>query len=113
MRKGRRQTLACVILKIMHIAQHLAGREAAIGLPISGDQMFHAVELKVMQVVEELRAAGYPVSEFEWSRKPVDSLITKLLAKRTTLAANIYDKLAASGRREAVRKAVDLGLLGT
>jgi len=44
-------------------------------------------------VVEELRAAGCAVAEFEWSRKPRDSQITKLLAKRSTLAANIYDKL--------------------
>ena len=46
-----------------------------------------------MQVVEQLRAAGAPLTEFEWSRKPRDSQITKLLAKRSTLAANIYDKL--------------------
>jgi len=47
----------------------------------------------VLQVVEQLRAAGAPLTEFEWSRKPRDSQITKLLAKRSTLAANIYDKL--------------------
>jgi uncharacterized protein (TIGR04552 family) len=46
-----------------------------------------------MQVVEQLRAAGAPLAEWEWSRKPRDSQITKLLAKRSTLAANIYDKL--------------------
>jgi uncharacterized protein (TIGR04552 family) len=46
-----------------------------------------------MQVVEQLRAAGAPLTEWEWSRKPRDSQITKLLAKRSTLAANIYDKL--------------------
>jgi uncharacterized protein (TIGR04552 family) len=46
-----------------------------------------------MQVVEQLRQAGAPLAEWEWSRKPRDSQITKLLAKRSTLAANIYDKL--------------------
>jgi uncharacterized protein (TIGR04552 family) len=46
-----------------------------------------------MQVVEQLRAAGAPLTEWEWSRKPFDSQVTKLLAKRSTLAANIYDKL--------------------
>lgn len=104
-RKGRRQTLACVVLKVMHIVQHLAGREAALELPISDDQMFRAVELKVMRIVEELRAAGYPIYEFQWSRKPSDSLITKLLAKRSTLAANIYDKLRF---RLIVREHTDL-----
>jgi uncharacterized protein (TIGR04552 family) len=46
-----------------------------------------------MHVVEQLRQAGAPLAEFEWSRKSRDSQITKLLAKRSTLAASIYDKL--------------------
>ena len=92
-RKGPHQPWACVVLKVMHIVHHLAGRELALRLPISDDQVFHAVELKVIEVVEELRAAGYPITEFAWSRKQRDSLITKLLAKRSTLAATIYDKL--------------------
>lgn len=92
-RRGRHQVWACVVLKIMHVVHHLAGRELLTRLPISDDTFFRGVELKVMQVVEELRAAGLPITELEWSRKPRDSLITKLLAKRSTLAANIYDKL--------------------
>jgi len=59
----------------------------------------------VMRVVEELRAAGYPIAEFQWSRKSQDSLITKLLAKRSTLAASIYDKLRF---RMIVRREEDL-----
>ena len=91
--QGRLQRSACIVLKVMHIVHHLAGRELMVRLPISDDEVFHAVELKVMQVVEELRAGGFPIEEFAWSRKPRDSLITKLLAKRSTLAAQIYDKL--------------------
>ncbi len=90
---GRHQVWACVILKIMHIIHHLAGRELATRLSISHDKMYRAIELKVMQVVEELRADGFPIIEFEWSRKSLDSLISKLIAKRSTLAASIYDKL--------------------
>ena len=92
-RKGRGQMWACVILKVMHIIHHLAGRELANSLPISSDEIYRLTELKVMQVVEELRAANCPIVEFQWSRKPRHSLITKLLAKRSTLAASIYDKL--------------------
>lgn len=92
-KKGRQQVPACVILKVMHLIHHLAGRELATRLSISHDKMYHAIELKVMQVVEELRAEGYPIVEFEWSRKTLDSLISKLIAKRSTLAASIYDKL--------------------
>ncbi len=90
---GRQQVWACVILKVMHIIHHLAGRELATRLSISHDKMYRAIELKVMAVVEELRADGFPIIEFEWSRKPLDSLISKLIAKRSTLAASIYDKL--------------------
>ena len=92
-REGKQKTWACIILKVMHIVHHLAGRELSTRLPISVDQIYRKIELKVMHVIDELRAAGYPVVEFQWSRKTQDSLITKLLAKRSTLAANIYDKL--------------------
>lgn len=92
-KRGPHQVWACVILKVIHIIHHLAGRELFTSLPISFDQMHRAIELKVMRVVEELKAAGYPIAEFEWSRKTSHSLVTKLLAKRSTLAANIYDRL--------------------
>ncbi len=92
-RQSKQQLWACIILKVMHIVHHLAGRELSTRLPISVDQVYRTIELKVMRVVEELRAAGYPIVEFQWSRKSQDSLITKLLAKRSTLAASIYDKL--------------------
>ena len=92
-RSGPHQRAACVVLKVMHIIYHLAGRQALLGLSVSDDAIFREIELKVVRVVEGLRAAGSAVAEFEWSRKPRDSQITKLLAKRSTLAANIYDKL--------------------
>jgi uncharacterized protein (TIGR04552 family) len=77
----------------MHIIHHLAGRELLYRLPISDDEVFHLVQRKVVRIVEEIRASGHPIVEFEWSRKPRDSLVTKLLAKRSTLAASVYDKL--------------------
>lgn len=87
------QKLACVVLKIMHIIHHIAGRAGLLKISVSDEIIFREIELKVMQVVEQLRVAGAPISEFEWSRKSRDSQITKLLAKRSTLAANIYDKI--------------------
>jgi uncharacterized protein (TIGR04552 family) len=92
-KRTRRQSYACMVLKTMHIIHHLAGRELLFRLPISDDEIFHLVEKKVVRLVEEVRAAGHPIIQFEWSRKPHDSLITKLLAKKSTLAASIYDKL--------------------
>ncbi|MDQ3365899.1 MAG: TIGR04552 family protein [Myxococcota bacterium] len=90
---GPHQKWACVVLKVMHIIHHINGRAALLKMSVSDEIIFREIELKVMQVVEQLRAAGAPLVEFEWSRKPRDSQITKLLAKRSTLAASIYDKL--------------------
>jgi uncharacterized protein (TIGR04552 family) len=90
---GPHQKWACVVLKVMHIIHHIAGRQALLKMSVSDEIIFREIELKVMQLVEQLRAAGAQIAEFEWSRKPLDSQITKLLAKRSTLAANIYDKL--------------------
>jgi uncharacterized protein (TIGR04552 family) len=92
-RKSKRQMFACIVLKVMHIIHHLAGRQLLHRLPISEEEVFRLVERKVVRVVEDIRAAGHQLTEFEWSRKPHDSLVTKLLAKRSTLAANVYDKL--------------------
>src|SRR5688572_25014691 len=90
---GPHQKWACVVLKVMHIIQHINGRAGLLKMSVSDEIIFREIELKVMQVVEQLRQAGAPLTEWEWSRKPFDSQITKLLAKRSTLAANIYDKL--------------------
>ncbi len=87
------QKWACVVLKVMHIINHLDARETMLALPVSDDAIFRGVELKVMSTVEQLQIAGHQVTEFAWSRKTRDSQITKLLAKRSTHAAQIYDRL--------------------
>jgi uncharacterized protein (TIGR04552 family) len=91
--KGKRRTHACVVLKTMHVLHHLAGRELLTRLPVSADQIFHLVEEKVLRTVEEIKSTGCSIVEFEWSRKHADSLITKLLAKKESIAANVYDRL--------------------
>jgi uncharacterized protein (TIGR04552 family) len=91
--KGKRRTHACIVLKVMHVLHHLSGRELLTRLPVSADQIFHLVEEKVLRTVEEMKGAGLGVVEFEWSRKHADSLITKLLAKKENLAADVYDRL--------------------
>jgi uncharacterized protein (TIGR04552 family) len=90
---GPHQKWACVTLKVMHIIHHINGRQALLKMSVSDEIIFREIEHKVLQVVEQLRQAGAPLVEWEWSRKPLDSQITKLMAKRSTLAANIYDKL--------------------
>jgi uncharacterized protein (TIGR04552 family) len=91
--KGRRRTHACVVLKVMHVLNHLGGGELVVRLAVSPDQIFQHVEAKVLRTVEEMKSAGCQIVGFEWSRKEEDSLITKLLAKRDSIAAHVYDKL--------------------
>lgn len=91
--KGHKQVCACVILKVMHIIHHLAGRELLYMLPLSDAQVFQYVEEKVYRVIGGMLADGLPVTEFLGGRKNRDSLYTKLLSKTETIAAQIYDKL--------------------
>lgn len=91
--KGHRQMCACAILKCMHIIHHLQGRELLFGLPLSHQEVYQLVEQKVYRVLGGMLASGFPVNEFMGGRKEKDSLYTKLLSKRDTIAAEIYDKL--------------------
>jgi uncharacterized protein (TIGR04552 family) len=91
--KGHRQVCACVILKVMHIIHHLAGRELLYMLPLSDAQVFQLVEEKVYRIIGGMMADGLPLTEFLGGRKNRDSLYTKLLSKTETIAAQIYDKL--------------------
>ena len=90
---GHRQMCACTVLKCMHIIHHLEGRELLFLLPLSDQEIFHAVEEKVYRVIGSMLAGGFPITEFIGGRKNKDSLYTKLLSKQETVAAQIYDKL--------------------
>jgi uncharacterized protein (TIGR04552 family) len=90
---GHRAMCACTILKCMHIIHHLDGRELLFVLPMSDQEVFHIVEEKVYRVIGGMLAAGFPIIEFVGGRKNKDSLITKLLSKQETIAAQIFDKL--------------------
>ncbi|HZU84499.1 MAG TPA: TIGR04552 family protein, partial [Polyangiaceae bacterium] len=91
--RGHRQTCACTILKCMHIIHHLDGRELLFVLPMSDQEVFHIVEEKVYRVIGGMLAGGFPIIEFVGGRKNKDSLITKLMSKQETIAAQIFDKL--------------------
>ncbi len=91
--RGHRAMCACTILKCMHIIHHLDGRELLFLLPMSDQDVFHIVEEKVYRVIGGMLAGGFPIIEFVGGRKNKDSLITKLLSKQETIAAQIFDKL--------------------
>jgi uncharacterized protein (TIGR04552 family) len=91
--RGHRAMCACTILKCMHIIAHLDGRELLFLLPMSNQEVFHIVEEKVYRVIGGMLAESFPIIEFVGGRKHKDSLITKLMSKQETIAAQIFDKL--------------------
>jgi uncharacterized protein (TIGR04552 family) len=90
---SRDQRLACMVLKVMHISNHVAGRELVFNLPISEAQLFARINARVFAVIDKMRASGIGVQEFAAGKKSRASMVTKLLAKRGTLAASIFDKV--------------------
>jgi uncharacterized protein (TIGR04552 family) len=91
--QGRSRRQACILLKVMHILHHLAGRELLFNTPISEAQLLDRLSAKVFQVIDRMRASGVGVVEFAAGQKTRTSLVSKLLAKRSTLASQVFDRL--------------------
>jgi uncharacterized protein (TIGR04552 family) len=88
----RYQKIACIVLKVMHVIQHIEGRDLLFRTQVSEADLARLVTDRVAAVVAHMRAQKLPVVEFSDSIKSRESLITKLLAKKETIAAQIYDK---------------------
>ena len=87
----RRQ--ACAVLKVMLVVHHIEARELKSRLNISDHALFHLLEDKAARVISEMQDQGYPIIDFQSSRKTHDSIITKLLSKRHSNRAMLYDML--------------------
>lgn len=87
------EKLACMMLKVLHILNHIDAYELRYQLPISDQEMFAMAEQEVTRWVGDLREAHLGIHEYKASRKTRDSLVTKLLSKRRTIATQVYDKL--------------------
>jgi len=87
------RNLACIILKVMHIINHIEGREALYKLPVTQDLLFRTAEEKVNSAVARMMKQGFPIAQYTNSRKSRDSMITKLLSKPTTIASQVFDRL--------------------
>ena len=84
---------ACMVLKLMHIINHIEACELRSILPISDHDLFQLVEEKAARVAKNMQKLGFPILEFLVSRKTSDSLITKFLGKRQTISAHICDRV--------------------
>ena len=84
--------IACIVLKVLHVLQHIEGRDLLFQLAVSEADLSELIAAKVLAVAREIREKGLPVVEFEDSIKTRDSLVTKLIAKKETVAAQVYDR---------------------
>ncbi len=85
--------IACVVLKVMQVVHHLEARELRFRVRISEAELARIVDARVMDAARDMMAAGLPIAKFTGNLKTRESLVTKLLAKRETLAATIYDRV--------------------
>ena len=89
----RRQTLACMILKLMHVINHMEAADLKFQMPISEAELLDRAEKRIIQSADAMRSEGQQLVAFYGSRKTRTSMITKLLSKRETIAATVFDKL--------------------
>jgi len=85
--------IACLVLKVMHVVHHVEARGLLHRARVSEDELTQLVTQRVDNCMEQLRREGFPVLAAAGSVKTRHSLITKLLAKKETLAAQIYDRV--------------------
>jgi len=85
--------IACLVLKVMHVVHHAEARGLLYRARVSEDEVCQLVTQRVDHCIAQLRREGFPVVAAAGSVKTRHSLITKLLAKKETLAAQIYDKV--------------------
>jgi uncharacterized protein (TIGR04552 family) len=90
---ARHRRIACVVLKVMHVIHHLEARELLFRTPIREADLAERVHRRVMAEAARMRAMGMPLVEFVGNVKSRESLVTKLLAKKESVAAQVFDRV--------------------
>ena len=89
----RYRRIACVVLKCMHVIHHLEARELLFRTPLRESDLSDRVDRRVTAVAGQMLADGLPIVEFKGNRKSRASLVTKLLVKRESVAAQVFDRV--------------------
>jgi uncharacterized protein (TIGR04552 family) len=90
---GDTQRAACVVLKVMHVINHLEARRLIHHLNVSERTLYDAAGSKVDEFVQRMHRDGLGVIGYVPSKKKDHSLVTKLISKPRVTAAQIFDKL--------------------
>jgi len=89
----RLRRIACIVLKLMHVVHHVQARALLHRARISEDELAHLATARVDQAAAQLRRDGVPIVSAAGSVKTRHSILTKLLAKKESLAAQVYDRV--------------------
>jgi uncharacterized protein (TIGR04552 family) len=88
----RYRRIACVVLKVMHVIHHLEARELLFRTAIREADLAERAHRRIMAEAQRMKAAGLVV-EFRGNVKSRSSLVTKLLAKKESVAAQVFDRV--------------------
>lgn len=89
----RLRRIACIVLKVMHVVHHVEARGLLHRTRLTESELAGLVTARVDQAIAGLRTEGGPVLSAHGSVKTRASIVTKLLAKKETLAAAVYDRV--------------------
>jgi uncharacterized protein (TIGR04552 family) len=85
--------IACVVLKVMHVIHHLEARELLFRTAIREADLAERVHRRIMAEADRMHDLGLPILEFRGNTKTRTSLVTKLLAKKESVAAQVFDRV--------------------
>jgi uncharacterized protein (TIGR04552 family) len=89
----RYRRIACVVLKVMHVIHHLEARELLFRTALREADLADRAHRRIMTEAERMSEAGLPIVEFRGNVKARSSLVTKLLAKKESVAAQVFDRI--------------------
>jgi uncharacterized protein (TIGR04552 family) len=89
----RYRRIACVVLEVMHVIHHLEARELLFRTAIREADLADRVHRRIMAEAERMHERGLPIVEFRGNMKQRGSLVTKLLAKKESVAAQVFDRV--------------------
>ncbi len=89
----RYRRIACVVLKVMHVIHHLEARELLFRTAVREADLAEKVDGRVMVQARRMKELGFPIVLFHGNVKTRESLVTKLMAKRESVAAQIFDRV--------------------
>lgn len=89
----RNRRIACIVLKVGHTIFHTDARATLAHTPISDSELAGMMDARIRAAAARMQSDGVAVCEFVGNVKTRESVLTKLLAKKETVAAQIFDKV--------------------